>query len=382
MKSSLIVPVMDASQIENFSAAEQADQTNADQQTQAITSEETSTLMVNSAPQRNCCLVRSSRTIPLANDVVGVGWGEVNFSSHPNASTVIEEIKNAYGGIRRWSNQIWRFKSIRADDLVVVPWWGSMAIGRATGVELYDPTYYSQDGCNQQRVHFPKDANGKVKLVPRGSLSHALQNRLNIRITIANLNEFRTELEDILTKLEAGATPSWTENLFLQEDKMAKDMQAALLVNIRKGKNGLKAGGLGLERLILELLRNDDYTAQILGKQTFLGHGDADIKASKVDRLHTVDFLIQVKHHNGITDLHGQKQLLKIPELMPEYTEHQLVLVTSGDVGRDERNHALANGITIIDGPILAEWIYQTIPKLSLETKKALGISEVPRILV
>lgn len=329
-------------------------------------------------------LVRSCRAIPPEADVVGIGWDDIRFCDFPDAEAIIKDITE----VRQWSigrraNQIRMFKRIHKGDVVVVPFGGSAAIGVAVGEELHDPKYSGKDGCNQQRVRFLRDASGKLKLIARGSMPESLQKRLKIRVTIANLMEFKSDLDTVLSKLEAGESYSWSSEKEQQLEALAQSFREDLLRNIRTGKTGLRSGGIGLERLVRELLLIDGYKADILSKRAFPGHADADIKASKGDWLHETEFLIQVKHHDWTTGIWGQQQLLEIRKLMPdEYADYQLVLVTSGDVAEGGKEFAKVNDITVLDGRDLADWVYESLPKLSFDTKRALGIYEIPQMLM
>ncbi|MEO7994687.1 MAG: NAD(P)(+) transhydrogenase (Re/Si-specific) subunit beta, partial [bacterium] len=79
-----------------------------------------------------------------------------------------------------------------ADNIIVVPIGGAVAIGEALGEEIHndDEPYYSNNGSNQHRVKFPVDESGSVRLIARTDLGEDLQRRLKIRITIADLREF------------------------------------------------------------------------------------------------------------------------------------------------------------------------------------------------
>ena len=339
--------------------------------------------MQQSAVERNYYLVRSCRNIPLENGVIGIGWDDVKFCDFPNAEEIIKNITQVLKwNIGRHSNQIRRFKAIKEGDVVVVPYWGTAVIGVALGKELHDPKYYGQMGSNQQQVRFPRDASGKVKLIPRGSLREGLQKRLKIRITVADLREFKDDLDAALSKLEAGDAYSWSSGNEQKLEGLEQAFKKTLLEHIRTGKTGLKSGGTGLEHLVKELLDIDGFNdVSVFSKKAFKGSGDADVWASKTDVLRTDEFLIQVKHHDGKTGDWGLKQLLEIPKLMPEYADCQLVLVTSGDISEENSNFAEENDITILDGTDLVEWICRAIPRLSSKTKAVLGISGIPQIL-
>jgi restriction system protein len=268
--------------------------------------------------------------------------------------------------------------------VIVVPYWGgTVAIGIAGSEEFYDSKYEKQDGCNQRRVDWPTDTAGKVRLLPRGNLSEGLQTRLKIRISIADLIEFKEELDTVLESLTAGKVYSWTEETAKKQEQVIERAKVQLLKNIQSGKTSLASGGIGLERLVKELLIIDGFNAEVIGnKKTFKGYGDADIKASKLTRFRAEQFLIQVKHHKGSTSVRGQQQLLGIRELMADdYSDFHLVLVTSGEVGEEEKQHGAANDISVIDGRLLVDWIFESVPKLSTEWKLKLGLLNIPHVI-
>ena len=320
--------------------------------------------------------------IPLEDGVVGVGWDDAHFCDAKSGEELVSSLISKGWNLGRSRNQIRRYKSIRCGDVIVVPYWGTLAVGAAKGEELHDPRYNNSNGSNQHRVEFPRDAEGKVMLVPRSQVSGALQSRLKIRITIADLSEFKDELDTLLANLQSGKAHSWDSEIAEREKKLETEVKGQLLQCIRAGKTGLRAGGIGLEHLVRELLIADGFSARILSKRVCPGHGDADIEAFKGDPLQDREFLIQVKHHSGTTGDWGQAQLKEIRRLMPdEYGDFQLVLVTSGDVSDKDKKSADADGITILDGSELIDWVFGSLRTLSPETKRKLGISEVPRVI-
>lgn len=298
---------------------------------------------------------------------------------------IVDKLNAEGWDLGRNSNQIRRFKSIRAGDVVVVPYWGTLAVGIATGEALYDGNYYGKDGCNQLRVVFPKDAHGKVRLISRSDVSEGLQSRLKIRMTIVSLAEFQPELDSLLAKTQAGESYSWSAEIVTREQGIQAEAKRQLLTNIRSGRTGLKAGGIGLEKLVRDLLIADGFSADILAKTAFPEYSDADIKASKSNKLRDDEFLVQVKHHSGVTGDWGQQQLKQIKQLLPEeFADFHLVLITSGEVDTKEKARAEADKdfpITILDGSDLVDWIFETLALLSTETKTRLGISMIPQIL-
>lgn len=332
---------------------------------------------------RRCYLIRSARCIPLESGLVGIGWCDMPFKEYVDADALLDAMRNADWDLGRQSNQIRRFKDIRRGDLVVVPWWGTVAIGEATGEEIYDDNepFYSQDGSNQHRVLFPRDAEGKVRLIARTDLSGALQNRLKIRITIADLAEFQDEIEDVYGKLCAGRAHSWMAQAEIKEAENREAAKRLLLTNIQSGRTGLAAGGLGLESLIRELLETDGFDAVGLGKQHFGSHSaDADISAVKNHIFGAERFLIQAKHHWGDSDAWGVQQLLDIPEKFPEYADYQLVLITTGRLSPEGATLAEKHEVIVINGDKLVGWILDSASRLRRETRLSLGLMDVPAI--
>ena len=175
---------------------------------------------------KNYYLVRSYRGIPLEDNVVGYGWGDVPFCNFKNAEEIINEIVN----VKKWivgrrSNQIRRFKSIKEGDVIVVPWWGSVAIGIATGDEKYDDKYNQHNGSNQQKVNFIQE-NGKVKLFPRTSFSEAFQKRLRIRITVADISGFSEEINKFL---ESKIDYLWANEFSEKSQELQIEIQKIIL---------------------------------------------------------------------------------------------------------------------------------------------------------
>ena len=275
-------------------------------------------------------------------------------------------------------------KSIKKGDLIVVPIWGAVAIGEALGEEVYNSQepYYSNDGSNQHRVRFPRDGEGKVRLLARSSFPENFQRRLKIRITIADLWEFSRIISQAFTDLEAGREHSLSGRVETEEAKRIGVLKTQLLGNIQSGNTGLLSGGLGLEYLVRELLEIDGFEATVLSKKHFgASNADADVAASKTHCLGTQQFLIQVKHHTGDSGDAGLKQLIAIPADFPtEYGDHELVLVTSGHLSREALELADKNNIIVRDGPELVDWILGSLPKLSRQTQIALGIMNVPTL--
>lgn len=333
------------------------------------------------APATRCYLVR---TIPelVEKSIVGVGWSDHDFSSHPDAESAINAIDADYG-IGRWGNQIRRFFAIADGDIIVAPLPYSIAVGRAIGPIFSDSDYYKHDRLNQRRVEFPKTKDGQLITCPRTHFSEAFQRRIRVRgITVNDLSEFSTEIVRALQSAEKGGDSSWSHQISEEVTRRQETFQAELLQNIQAGRTNIQTGGIGLENLVKELLTVDGYQAEIMSKRALGGFADADVRASRVDRCATVELLVQVKHHQGYSGDYGIQQLLEIRKQADSvYSTHQLVFLTSASVAPDLLEKAAQEDITVIDGEGLVSWIAEKIDQLSDQTKRILGICEVPSLL-
>ena len=320
--------------------------------------------------------------------VVAVGWSDFPFRDFQNKNTedLIKKVREGYDEsylrdapqyLSKKMNEIRRFFGMRTGDRIVVPYWGSIRLATVADDELlYDDKEYDTDLANQRRVKYVLGADGFLTL-PRNQLSEGLSRRLRVRGTgVGDLTEFGEEIE-VLFRGESG----WSSRLQTKIDKLSADFKRQLLDNIRNGKTNLEAGGDGLEKLVRELLEIEGYHARILPKTAFQGIADADIDASKADKVTEVKLLVQVKHHSGVSDLWGTIQLLKARQ-QREYAGHRLVLVTTANASRDLDEECNKQDIVLIDGKELASWIYALVGKISTDTRNKLGISDVPALAV
>lgn len=327
-----------------------------------------------------CYLVRTDPDL-VEKSVVGVGWSDHDFSAAKDAEEAIQAIEADYG-IGRNANQVRRYFAIQDGDLIVATLPYFVAIGPASGGLFFDPAYAQADKVNQRRVVFPKDANGNVVKIPRSSFSEAFQRRLRVRgITVNDLGEFQQEVLDAYEKVSAGKDYSWLLQIEEKEGKAIDAFKKRLLLNIQHGRTNLQTGGVGLEHLVMELLKCEGYKAGVLSKRAFPGFADADVKASRSDPCKAVNLLVQVKHHQGFTNEHGLAQLEEIrTHKLPEYDDYDLVFCTSASVSPEFQKRAEASKVAVIDGEALVEWIAVRIDDLTPETKNCLGICEVPTV--
>lgn len=319
-------------------------------------------------------------------NVIAVGWSEVNFSSYVDIEKLIATVNSEYYSdgktapqvVGKKLNEVRRFKEMRTGDYIVVPYRGAIRLARLGDGERYDKSTLGLDLCNQRFVDYLKSGQDYLS-VPRSNLSEGLQRRLRVRgTTIADLSEFEMEIEQLFKDPNA----SWLSQFTKVESKRMVAWQDQLLKNIRNGKTNLKAGGRGLEELIKCLLDLEGYKAQILSKRRFKDLGDADIEANRSDLFGEQRLLVQVKHHSGQSDAWGAQQLAKILETEKEvFEEHILVLVTTADASSELTQFCQQQDIKLINGVELVKWIYEHIDRVPLKWRSSLGISRTGEIL-
>lgn len=318
--------------------------------------------------------------------VVAVGWSDYDFSKHENIEhlfpmiTYLKEVAPTTAG--RWKNQIRRFKNLKDQDRIIIPFGNKVLLALIDGnTEIFCKEDFIHDQANQRRAKYYYKDDGRVVQVPRNHLSERLQRRLRVRgNTIANLWEFENELNEVFNMIaDIDYDYSWKGRFKqLEEDKIDL-FKEKLLQNIQNGHTNLQTGGIGLEKLVKELLEIEGYVAKIESKRAFPEFADADIVAKRSDFIGDVDLLIQIKHHQGRTNDWGVTQLLSVLDAIPkEYDTHKLVIITSANASEKLTEKCEENDIKLIDGNDLVEWIHLSVKSLKQNTLDSLGISVSP----
>lgn len=320
------------------------------------------------------------------NSVVAVGWSNVNFTESSSPETLVNAVVSKYYSdgqtapqvVGKKKNEIRRFKHLQCGDHIVVPYWSSIRLATAKGQELFSAEDgQTRDLGNQHAVDYLLDKNVDFLTVPRDQLSEGLQRRLRVRgSTILDLKEFAQEIKNLFKGV------SYTSTIARKRHDQEREFKRRLISLLRDGESALRAGGIGLEALVAELLKADGYTTATQSKRRFHEFADADIEATRDDYVASVRLLVQVKHHYGATGTWGAKQLSHILETEPDlFHEYRLVLVTSAEATHELSDLCRANDIVLIDGERLAEWITDSLPKLRPETRHSLRISDIPQII-
>lgn len=340
--------------------------------------------------ERNYYMVRAMLSreedfdIFFKNNIVAVGWSEVDFTKYKTSDALRDAVRKSYyensGRAPQVDsknlNEVERFKNIQAGDYIIVPFYSGIALCVAEKEELYNNEAYRSDLSNQRRVAY-RYLDNELLVIPRTELSEGLQRRLRVRgNTVSNLYEFKDEIE----KIFESKSYSYSQAVRGAENKVLTELKCGLLENIRNGHTNLQTGGVGLEQLVCELMTIEGYKSRVLAKTKFTGKADADVEAIKIDAFMNKKIFVQVKHHSGISPRSGIQQVIDVLK-QTEFEDYDGYFITSADVDPADMLFAKENGIEVMDGSDLVELIIADIDELSTTTKQQLGICKFPVLL-
>lgn len=328
--------------------------------------------------QTTFMMVRSPKLIK--NNQIGYGWGNVDFSQFDNTTDLL---KQGFKGVDvgRQTNQIKRYFNLKKGDYVIVPFSGTIAIAEVIGAKSHYPiTEGIQYGENRISVRYLKHNGGYF--IPRNNLSTALQNRLKIRMTVCDLNEFSDELYKHIESIKSDKLYTWNTEQELKLQQNTEKFKADLLSRLRNNKDiNLQSGGIGLEHLIKEILEAKNYTTHIPAKNERSGIQDVDVVATRLSEFSEKKegIFIQVKHHDGTTGNHGIRQVAEYEVSEDDYSQIDKVLITTADF----KNNDFANlhNVTVLAGADFVNWIFDNLEYLSKDSLSSLGISSLPTLL-
>ena len=331
------------------------------------------------------------------NRIVGVGWSKVRFRDY-KYEDIAEAVKNAYSDytngttapqvVGKKLNEVRRFKSIKDGDIVIVPHSSEVWIAKATGEERYDENSIKLDIANQKEVNYFRNEKDEIIAIPRTELSEGLSRRLRVRgSSVSDLSEFKEEIEKICSGIKEKGAYTYTNDYALKRNEAVDKFKNTLLDKIQNGKTHLETGGIGLEKLVEELLKCEGFAATILPKNKFPGEGDVDIEAKITHSIFSYEnevvYFVQVKHHSGISGSKGVTQLIKARDeiLQNEYSNAIYVFLTSATIDEETKNLAEENDIICMDGHDLVGWIFDNYNKLGDDTLQKLDICKIPRFI-
>lgn len=330
-------------------------------------------------------LVRSSREL-VEKGYVGYGWENVEFRKYSSSKDLLEQgFKNRGIKYGRKKKQIKRFFDLEQGDIVAIPVSGAVAIGVVSGEKDYQVGSKIPLSANRVKVDFFKDGNNKIMYIPRVELVTNLERRLKIRMSVANLESFREEIEKMVSLLSNQEIYTWDSDMQKREENAKKDFINKLEERLRTEKGlGLAAGGYGLEKLIKEIFELKGYGAEIPSKNDRPAGEDVDVVATKEGELGSKGdkYLVQAKHHRGTTGREGLDQLIACKDEEEDDTYfYKKILITTAKVNKKLKKEAEDNNIIVVEGQQLAEWVFENLNLLSKTTLRRLGISEVPFLM-
>jgi len=319
--------------------------------------------------------MRSPRELIKA-DKIGYGWKKVDFSKYDNAEEILKQLNAG-----RRKNQIKRFFNLKKGDIVLVPLHCSIALGVVIGKKSYDEEAV-KNTWNQVAVNFHKE-DGTLRTVSTRDniITNRLLSRLRLRMTIASLNEFSDEIEQLI-KISEDCEYNVSQVYDNNEESKADEVKKSILSNLRSGKHlRIKGGGDGFEELICELLKLDGFETKIQSKKSNIGKGDIDIKAQKALPFGvTLRLDIQAKHHDGKTSLKSVEQVVTAKNNNEVNEQSFAMVVTTASFSSEVKNKAEEEGVTLIDGNAFVSWLYDKLPGLSKATLYGLGVSVAPSL--
>tara|TARA_R110001592_G_scaffold344760_1_gene636276 strand:- start:4681 stop:5664 length:984 start_codon:yes stop_codon:yes gene_type:complete len=313
-------------------------------------------------------LVRSPNKL-IAENLAGYGWPQVNFSEAEDIAGLMALFADKGINPGRQRSQIKRLFSIQEGDIVVVPLNRAVAFGVATGKRSYAKGVGY--GENRIGVEYFRHEDGSVVRIPRSELPEALSTRLKIRMSVVSLGEFKDDIIRIVNQIQDTGGARFDSHIQQLEAEALASLREQLLNNIRVGKTNLASGGIGLEKLVAELLRTEGYVAKVQAKTACEGNADVDVEAFRNDRFTSSKLLIQVKHHSGNTGHHALHQL----QPLDNEDDAQRWIITTGDVQQELVEEAEGQGIGVMDGEQFVDWILERGDSLSQATLNRLGLS-------
>ncbi len=325
--------------------------------------------------------------------VVAVGWSGIDFSSYDDTEKLCDDVRNRYyldsspqlAG--RKIGEVRRFKSIKKEDILLVPCYRGFYIAKSTGNFIYNIYSSSEDRANQLIVDYIVDDNGNPMVFNRYDKSTALSSKLGIPgFTVLEIweNEIISEVDELVAKKKDA---SYISKIITEENNkllMFKNSIKEVLPNYKK--IGLEAGGIGFEKLLKSLLEADGFSAKILSKQVGgSGTADADILATKYSQLgdeFSSVLYIQAKHYTGESD-NGIDQIVSFKEkinndnvdgkakvatedgeMSVSVNDIKYVLVSTGTFTDYVIDKAEQENITLIDINRLSEMLYEMMDSI------------------
>lgn len=321
-------------------------------------------------------LVRTPKAL-ITKDKIGIGWSKVNFSQFATAKELVKELKSIHPKFSRARKQVERFFNLKQGDIIIIPSYKSILLAIVSGEKTFNPDFDKGHGANQISVNYLKQADGKLLRIARSHLTEGLERRLKIYQAVADLKDFSKELDKLVTQKDNFSLESEYLQILATKQEVFKD---ELLMRLRHGKTRLDTGGLGLEKLIKELLQLEGYINVITpSKHEQKGIADVDIIAKYASNPFAPTLLIQAKHHRGESNSHAIKQLTAYN--YEDDPSAQRWMITTANIDDETEKEAETQGINVMLGDEFVEWLSEHLLNLSDETKARLGLGVLPSFI-
>ena len=256
---------------------------------------------------------------------------------------------------------------MKKGDIALIPIGSNIAFVTISNEESFSK---EDSYANQRKVEVRTD--GGIKIVSRKEFTTSLQNKFRMLGSIVlDINQFKDEIDYVMNKSGIDL-----ENSIAEEEKNEKStLRKKLREKIENDETHLEAGGLGLENLLVELFKIEGYEAKRCDKKSFPDDADADIDAKKGDAFSETKFLIQAKHHKGVSGEKGIRQLIGALK-RTGYEDYQGIFMTTAEkIDSDTEKLANENNIQTFTLDDIVNLIIENIDTLSLKTKHILGMS-------
>jgi predicted Mrr-cat superfamily restriction endonuclease len=282
-----------------------------------------------------------------ASNTLLLGWSKAEgLDKVTEWETLKRRLAEAYQEIRWTERALGNMASslnqflhkMQVGDLAVVPVSGGFFPVRITSAPYYDQTKIDLDTSWRRNGEWLSK-----QPIPRSYASYPLQKRMKAQQTVLDISDLRTDVFSAIN-LDEPIT-------IAEEVSMA--LSAPLLKTIRN-----YVTDRGLEQLVANLVRSTGATANVAAR-TDRRAGDVDVVATHDLRIGNEESVVkvayQVKHHEGVTDESGVRQLV---DRMKEETFVRGCLVTLGtEVTPAALKLAEENDILILTETELVAWI-------------------------
>jgi len=282
----------------------------------------------------------------LKNNFICCGW---NMDMTRKRDEIIKQYPSA-------SKMAIKFTYINEGDIVIMPISNGIAIGKVISKPIYRVDLPWKDTLNVEWL---------TKFYPRKNLPSSLQGSLKYRGTFLNLKNYTNEISAIINTGFKDYGAKYAE--------MQRDMENADVKTIEKhisSRNNLNFSDREFEQFILHLFELNYYG--LTGQQGLTGKLNNQKQEAKdgKDLTMSIDyddfdinikFNIQVKHHEGNSNIHGINQISKSDDSDP-FTKN--IVVSTAYFSDDLQKKAKERNIILIGPEQLANIINDNFDRI------------------